>query len=121
MSVLPHAFSDYNEVGDTAALFIARLRDQKDAACYHVMLAWDGEDAATINFHLTQARAIVHAIAAAAAQLGYADLGASAIRCETQILTHLEGDYTDLAICPCQIIYYLDVFVEACTELTGCC
>ena len=99
MSVLPHAFSDYNEVGDTAALFLARLRDQKDAACYHVMLAWDGEDAATINFHLTQARAIVHAIAAAAARLGYADL----------------------AICPCQIIYYLDVFVEACTELAGCC
>lgn len=119
MSVLPHAFSDYNEVGDAAALFVARLRDQKDAVCYHVMLAWDGEDAGTINSHLAQARAILHAIAATAAKLGYSGLGATAMRCETQILAHLEGDYTDLAICPCEIICYLDMFVEACAELTG--
>lgn len=119
MSVLPHAFGEYDEVGNAAARFIAGLRDQKDAASYHVLLAWDGEDAGTINSHLAQARAILHGIAATAGKLGYAELGASALHCETQILAHLNGDYTDLAICPCEIVWCMDAFGEACTALTG--
>ncbi|WP_299028216.1 Hpt domain-containing protein [uncultured Sulfitobacter sp.] len=97
--------------------FLALLEDRKTIIAQHALAAWDGETAEEINANLEDARSILHQIAGTAGTVGYPELGATAQQCEAQIIAHLEGPYADLAICPGEIIWCIDTFVEACGTL----
>jgi len=99
--------------------FVVLLEERKNSIALYALAAWDGETVEDINSHLEQARTILHQIAGTAGTLGFDQLGQIAHRCEAQIITHLEGPYADLAICPGEIIWCIDTFVEACTTITG--
>lgn len=98
--------------------FVALLEDRKTSIAQHALAAWDGETVEDINSNLEQARTILHQISGTAGTLGFAELGVSAQRCEAQIIAHLEGPYADLAICPGEIVWCIDAFVEACMAIT---
>jgi len=97
--------------------FLDLLHDRKTSIAQHALAAWDGETTDVINENLEHARNILHQIAGTAGTVGYPELGAAAQQCEAQIISHLEGDYADLAICPGEIIWRIDTFVEACDAL----
>lgn len=97
--------------------FIEMLEDRKAMIAQHALAAWDGETAEEINANLENARNILHQIAGTAGTVGFPDLGTTAQQCEAQIIAHLEGDYADLAICPGEIVWCIDTFVEACNIL----
>lgn len=97
--------------------FVDLLADRKSSIALHALAAWDGESVAVINENLEQARCILHQIAGTAGTVGFPDLGTTALQCEAQIIAHLEGPYADLAICPGEIIWRIDTFVEACDAL----
>lgn len=99
--------------------FLDLLVERKISIAQHALAAWDGETAEDINAHLESARSILHQIAGTAGTVGYPDLGATAQHCEAQIIAHVEGPYADLAVCPGEIIWFIDTFVEACDNL-GC-
>lgn len=103
------------------AHFVALLEDRSTSIAQHALAAWDGETVEDINGHLERARTTLHQIAGTAGTLGFDELGATAQRCEEQIIAHLEGPYADLAICPGEIIWCIDTFVEACTTITETC
>ncbi len=98
--------------------FVELLEERKTSIALHALAAWDGETVDDINSHLEQARNTLHQIAGTAGTLGFCALGKTALRCEAQIIAHLEGPYADLAICPGEIIWCIDTFVEACTTIT---
>lgn len=98
--------------------FIELLSTRKADVAEYALAAWDGETAEEINANLEKARSILHQISGTAGTVGYPELGATAQHCEAQIIAHLEGDYADLAVCPGEIIWFIDTFVEACTALT---
>ena len=97
--------------------FLELLEDRKVTIVQHALAAWDGETAEEINANLEVARSILHQIAGTAGTVGYEDLGVTAQHCEAEIIAHLEGPYADLAICPGEIIWFIDTFVEACDNL----
>ena len=99
------------------AHFVVLLEDRKAGIAQHALAAWDGETVEDINSHLEHARNTLHQIAGTAGTLGFDALGATAERCEAQINAHLDGPYADLAICPGEIIWCIDTFVEACTSI----
>lgn len=99
--------------------FIELLDSRKTSIAQHALAAWDGENTDFINENLEQARSILHQIAGTAGTVGFPELGATALMCEEQIIAHLEGPYADLAVCPGEIIWCIDTFVEACTTITG--
>lgn len=92
--------------------FIGLLDDQKAHIAYHTMAAWDGQDAALVNGHLEAAREILHRIAGTAGTVGLPELGTLAQHCEIQITRYLEGAYADLGICPGEIMWTADRFME---------
>jgi|AntRauTorckE5430_2_1112549.scaffolds.fasta_scaffold60815_1 hypothetical protein len=98
--------------------FIELLGVRKGEIAQYALAAWDGETAEQINQNLKAACSILHQISGTAGTVGYPDLGLTAQQCEAQIIAHLEGDYADLAICPGEIVWFIDTFVEACTALT---
>lgn len=98
--------------------FLEMLPDRKVLIAQHALAAWDGETVEVINENLEQARSILHQIAGTAGTVGFSELGLTAQHCEAQIIAHLEGDYADLAICPGEIIWFIDTFVEACDSTT---
>ena len=97
--------------------FVDLLEDRKSSIAQHVLTAWDGETTDEINGNLVSARNILHQIAGTAGTVGFHDLGTTAHQCEAQIIAHLEGPYADLAICPGEIIWRIDTFVEACATI----
>jgi chemotaxis protein histidine kinase CheA len=98
--------------------FVDLLDTRKTSIAEHALAAWDAGSAEEINTHLEQARTILHQIAGTAGTVGFAELGASAQQCEARIIAHLEGPSADLAICPGEIIWLIDTFVESC-DLRG--
>lgn len=98
--------------------FIELLNTRKADIAQYALAAWDAETAIEINANLEGARSILHQISGTAGTVGYPELGLTAQQCEAQIIAHLEGDYADLAICPGEIVWFIDTFVEACTALT---
>lgn len=97
--------------------FVDLLEERKTRIAQHALAAWDGETAEEINANLEQARSLLHQIAGTAGTVGYPDLGTCAQQCEAQIIAHLEGPYADLAVCPGEIIWRIDGFVECCGAL----
>ncbi|MEH6831360.1 MAG: phosphorelay protein [Sulfitobacter sp.] len=97
--------------------FLDLLAERKMLIAQHALAAWDGETAEGINENLETACSILHKIAGTAGTVGYPELGITAQHCEAQIITHLEGDYADLAVCPGEIIWFIDTFVEACDSI----
>lgn len=97
--------------------FVELLEDRKTAIAQHALAAWDGETAEEINVNLEDARSILHQIAGTAGTVGFPHLGELAQQCEHEIIAHLEGAYADLAICPGEIIWRIDAFVECCGSL----
>ena len=114
MSVLALEMPNCNRVRHP---FLNLLTERKAAIARHALAAWDGETAEIINANLEQARSILHQIADTAATAGYAELGITAQHCESQIVAHLEGSYADLAVCPGEIIWFVDTLVEACDNI----
>jgi hypothetical protein len=94
--------------------FLGLLGVRASEIAHHALAAWDGESVDDINTNLVSARGILHKIAGTAGTVGYRELGITAQHCEAQITAHLEGDYADLAVCPGEIIWFIDTFVEAC-------
>lgn len=99
--------------------FLDLLDERKVLIAQHALAAWDGETAEQINSNLESARSILHQIAGTAGTVGYPELGVTAQHCEAQIIAHLEGDYADLAVCPGEIIWFIDTFVEACDNIAA--
>ncbi|WP_298860878.1 Hpt domain-containing protein [uncultured Sulfitobacter sp.] len=97
--------------------FLDLLEHRKVNIARHALAAWDGETAEEINANLEAARSILHQIAGTAGTVGYEALGITAQHCEAQIIAHIEGPYADLAVCPGEIIWFIDTFVEACDGL----
>lgn len=97
--------------------FLTLLDSRSTTIAQLALAAWDGESTDLINSNLEEARALLHQIAGTAGTVGYPELGIIARQCEAQIIAHLEGPYADLAICPGEIIWCIDNFVEACGNL----
>jgi len=97
--------------------FVELLQGRKMTIAQHALAAWDAETAEDINANLEDARAILHQIAGTAGTVGFPELGEDAYYCETQIIAHLEGAYSDLAICPGGIIWSIDAFIASCDTL----
>ena len=97
--------------------FVASLDAHAAEVARYALVAWDGECAEDINANLELARDILHQISRTARSVGYIDLGMTAHHCAAQIVAHLEGDYADLAVCPGEIIWFVDTFVEACNAI----
>jgi HPt (histidine-containing phosphotransfer) domain-containing protein len=98
--------------------FVELLEDRKTLIAQHALAAWDAQTADQINGHLEEARSLLHQIAGTAGTVGYPELGIIAQSCEAKIIDHLEGSYADLAVCPDEIIWRIDRFVEACGTLS---
>lgn len=114
MSALAHQMPGMDRI---RLRFLDLLHDRKTNIAQHALAAWDGETIDVINQNLEQARNILHQIAGTAGTVGYPELGIVAQQCEAQIIAHLEGAYADLAICPGEIIWRIDTFVEVCDAL----
>lgn len=99
--------------------FLTMLTDRKERIASHALAAWEGETLEDVNGNLASAQSILHQIAGTAGSLGFAALGESAHACENEIIAHLEGPDADLAICPGELIYFLDAFVGSCDEVLG--
>jgi HPt (histidine-containing phosphotransfer) domain-containing protein len=97
--------------------FLTMLEDRQERIAQHALMAWEGETLEQINGNLASAQAILHQIAGTAGSLGFAELGQSARASETEIIAHLEGPDADLAICPGELIYHIDIFVADCRDL----
>ncbi|MEW9919240.1 Hpt domain-containing protein [Marimonas sp. MJW-29] len=97
--------------------FLTMLAERKERIATHALGAWEGETLEEVNGNLASAQAILHQIAGTAGSLGFAPLGQSAHACENEIIAHLEGPDADLAICPGELIFFLDNFVGACDAL----
>lgn len=100
--------------------FVELLEERKSFIAHHALAAWDAETVEEINSNLEDARGVLHQIAGTAGTVGFGPLGETARQCEEQIIAHIEGPYSDLAVCPGDIIWRIDGFVAACNELTGC-
>jgi len=96
--------------------FLEMLVDRQALIAEHALSAWEGETLDDINGNLEAAKAILHQIAGTAGSLGFTDLGVAARACEGEVIAHLEGPDADLAICPGEIIYHMDLFVKQCEE-----
>ena len=116
MNALTHQFSGLERVRDR---FVDLLEDRKNIIAKHALAAWDGETTDEINDNLKHAQNILHQIAGSAGTVGFPELGGTALLCEEQIIAHLDGPYADLAICPGEIMWCIDTFVEACAAITG--
>ena len=114
MSALAHQLPGMDRI---RVRFIELLEERKSNIAQYALAAWDGETLEVINGNLEQARNILHQIAGTAGTVGYPELGLTAQQCEAEIIAHLEGPYADLAICPGDIIWRIDTFVEACDAL----
>lgn len=99
------------------ARFIEMLADRQALIAEHALKAWEGETLQDINGNLESSKAILHQIAGTAGSLGFSDLGAAARACEGEVIAHLEGPDADLAICPGEIIYHMDLFVKQCEDM----
>lgn len=99
--------------------FLEMLRDRQAAIAEHALIAWEGETVEVINGNLTSARTILHQIAGTAGSLGFDALGTEARACEVKIDEHLNGPDADLALCPADLVFAMDSFVQTCDELFG--
>lgn len=98
------------------ARFIEMLEDRQARIATHALAAWEGETVEEINGNLESAKAILHQIAGTAGSLGFTDLGVTARQCEEEVIAHLEGPDSDLAICPGELVHHIDGFVGQCRE-----
>ncbi len=94
--------------------FFDALEERNTAIAIHALDAWDGETIEVINPNLEKARRLLKEAAVDAFSAGYLELAAAAQNCDTQITAHLDGPYADLAICPGEIIWWVDTFIEEC-------
>ena len=97
--------------------FIEALKDQHSGIAAHALNAWDGGTLDKINGNLEAAKTILLQIVDAAGANGFAGLGAAAQACTDEVTAHLEGPDADLAICPGEIIYHMDLFVAQCRDI----
>jgi hypothetical protein len=113
---LPHQLS---ELEDMRLSFVASLSARASEVAQYALAAWDSWSAEEINNSLELARDILQQISQTAISIGYIDLGVTAHHCAAQMSAHLEGDYADLAVCPGEIIWFVDIFVKACNAIEG--
>lgn len=97
--------------------FLKTLDDQHSRIASHTLSAWDGDTLDKINGNLDAAEVILLEIADTAGANGFTGLGAAAQACADEVLAHLEGPDADLAICPGEIIYHMDLFVAQCRDI----
>ena len=99
--------------------FLEMLLERQTRIARHSLAAWDGETVAEINGNLSAAQTIRDKISGAAAPLGFIDLAECTRRSADEILAHLKGGDADLAICPGELIYYLDQSVSTCQAVVA--
>ena len=97
--------------------FLDMLKDRQATIANLALGAWEGDTVEDINESLTQARGILHQIAATAGSISFDDLGATARACGLKIDDHLKGPDADLALCPGELVLYMDHFVQSCGAL----
>jgi hypothetical protein len=106
-----------HQTGTPRDRFIETLDDYATNIAAHVLAAWDGETVTEINTNLDQACQLLDEVTNSAVTMGFALLGATGQHCTVQIHAHLQGPYADLAICPGDIIWWVDLFVDACSAV----
>jgi len=94
--------------------FLEMLEDRQAAIAEHALTAWETDELDELNGNLANARTILHQIAGTAGSLGFDTLGNEARQCELQIDAHLNGPDADLAICPSDLIFAMDDFIQSC-------
>ncbi len=99
------------------ARFLEMLKDRQCMIAENALIAWESDKLDEINGSLANARTILHQIAGTAGSLGFDALGAEARACEAAIDGHLNGPDADLAICPSDLIFGMDDFVQSCGDL----
>ncbi|KIN71206.1 hypothetical protein [Sulfitobacter guttiformis] len=99
--------------------FLQGLPQKSTAVAQHVIAAWDGFDVSAVNDNLHAARDLLAPITRNADAAGFCELGLVSQACEEQIDAYFNGPYVDLAICPGQIVWAVDIFVETCNSLTS--
>ena len=99
--------------------FVQLLNTRKSRIAHHALAAWDAKNANDITANLEEARSILHQISGTAGTVGYPDLGILAQQCEARIIAHTEGPDARTAVCPDEIIWSIDSFVEACDTVTA--
>lgn len=93
--------------------FIEMLKERQAAIAEHALTAWESYELNEINNNLMGARTILHQIAGTAGSLGFDSLGSEARACELEIDAHLGGPDADLALCPAELIFHMDHFVQS--------
>ena len=97
--------------------FLDMLKDRQADIATHALGAWESDTVEAINESLTEARNILRQIAGTAGSTSFDDLGATARDCASKINTHLTGPDADLALCPGELVLYMDQFVQSCGAL----
>ncbi|MEH6523074.1 phosphorelay protein [Sulfitobacter sp.] len=97
--------------------FLECLEERRNLVAQHALAAWDGETTDGINTNLAEARIVLQQITQEAIPAGFHALGMTAQHCDAQMLAHLDGPYSDLAICPGEVIWWVDMFAQACQEI----
>ncbi len=105
------------ELEDMRLSFLTSLSAHASDVAQYTLAAWDSWSAEEINTSLELAHDILQQISQTAISIGYIDLGVTAHHCAAQMSAHLEGHYADLAVCPGEIIWFVDIFVEACNAI----
>ena len=91
--------------------FLIMLKDRADLIAAHAIAAWESETLEGVNDNLAAAQGKLHQIAGTAGTLGFGDLGGQARDCEMMIISHLQSEEADLAICPEDIVDALGLFI----------
>ena len=94
--------------------FVQMLAERQSRIAAHALAAWDGESVEEVNINLSAAQFILSKIARSAGPLGFSELAQTAQHAADQVLNHLKGPDSDLAICPGELVFYLDESVAAC-------
>jgi hypothetical protein len=97
--------------------FLECLEKRRNLVAQYALAAWDGETTDGINADLANARLVLQLVTQQAVATGYTALGMTAQQCDARIQAHLEGPYADLAICPGEIIWWVDTFAESCQSI----
>ncbi len=101
----------------TRARFLEMLKDRLATIAGHAIAAWESHKLEDVNGNLGRARGMLCQISGSAGSLGFDDLGQHAESVEKAIADHLNGDDADLGICPADLIFHLDHFVQRCQAL----
>lgn len=97
--------------------FLQVLEERQSRIAAHILAAWDGESVVAVNSNLSAVQFILAKTAEGALANGFPDLAENARRSHDEISAHLDGEDADLAICPGELVFYVDETVALCRDI----